>query len=63
MKNITYRLQCDLCSERYVGETKCQVQDKLMEHRRAARNRGHREPLGCLYVSTHKDDQVPTVPF
>lgn len=51
------------CSERYIGETKCPIQERLMEHRRAARNRDIENTWGAHYANTHQDKPIPTIPF
>ena len=38
-KNAVYRLNCVLCPMEYIGETKRPIRERMMEHRRAARNR------------------------
>ena len=62
-KNVVYHLVCALCHEVYVGGTTCPVRDRLMEHRRGARNRDTDNPWGAHYAIAHKDDPVPAVPF
>ena len=62
-KNIIYRLECSLCSEIYIGETKRPVRDRLLEHRRAALNRDMKNPWGAHYSTKHNRTPVPTIPF
>ena len=62
-KNVVYRLECVICSKVYIGETKRPVRDRLMEHRRGAKNRDTDNPWGAHYNSIHRNDAVPEVPF
>ena len=62
-KNVIYRLECAICAESYIGETKRPVRERLLEHRRAALNRNEQNPWGAHYGTIHKGSPVPTVPF
>ena len=62
-KNVIYRLDCAICAESYIGETKRPVRERLLEHRRAALNRNEQNPWGAHYGTTHKGSPVPTIPF
>ena len=62
-KNVVYRLECALCSECYIGETKRPIRERFMEHRRAARSRDTQNPWGAHYTTSHKDDPTPNVPL
>lgn len=62
-KNVIYRLDCAICAESYIGETKRPVRERLLEHRRAALNRNEQNPWGAHYGTAHKGSPVPTIPF
>ena len=62
-KNVIYRLDCAICAESYIGETKRPVRERLLEHRRAALNRNEQNPWGAHYGTAHKSSPVPTIPF
>lgn len=49
--------------ELHIGETKRPIGERLMEHRRAARNRDIENTWGAHYANTHQDKPVPTIPF
>ncbi len=61
-KNIIYKLDCAICAESYIGETKRPVRERLLEHRRAALN-DEQNPWGAHYGTTHNGSPVPTIPF
>ena len=44
-------------------ETKWPVRERLMEHRRAAKNRDKENPWGAHFTRAHKDGPVPVMPF
>ena len=60
IKNAVYRLECVLCSMKYIGETKRPIRGRLMEHRRAAKNRDAQSPWGAHYATS---TPVPIIPF
>ena len=62
-KNVIYRLECAICAESYIRETKRPVQERLLEHRRPALNRNEQNTWGAHYGTIHKGSPVPTVPF
>ena len=63
MKNVVYRLECSLCSKKYIGETKRPVRERLMEHRRGAKSRDSLNPWGAHFSKAHSSTPVPVIPF
>lgn len=58
-KNVVYRLKCVLCLERYIGETKRPIWERIMEHR----SRDAKHPWGAHFATAHRDSPTPNVPF
>ena len=47
--------------KRYVRETKRPIRDRLMEHRRAAKNRDAENPWESHFLKDHESTPVPTI--
>ena len=62
-KNVVYKLECILCQESYVGETKRPVRERIMEHRRAALSRNTQNPWGAHFYNKHSGTPTPDLPF
>ena len=60
-KNVIYRLNCTICSESYIGETKRPVRERLLEHRRAALNRNGEHTMP-LHTKIHQYPMSPLQP-
>ena len=52
-----------LCSMKYIGKTKRPIRERLMEHRRAAKNRDAQSPWGAHYTTSYRSTPVPIIPF
>ena len=48
---------------KYIDETKRPIRERLMEHRRAAKNRDALSPWGAHYATSHRSTPVLVIPF
>ena len=63
-KGAVYLVTCELCGQRYCGETERSLHARLMEHRQAARNpRSHPDNAIGQHYAAHHSNQSPTLNF
>ena len=63
-KNICYELSCNLCGEKYIGETGRFKRHRIWEHYQSVKQQNSCTAMGKHYIGTHCDLQhIPEKPF
>ena len=57
-KNVVYGLECSLCGDRYIGETKRPLRLRYNEHLRDGTNKTRDTPLGDHFADKHPQDNA-----
>ena len=57
-KNVVYELECGLCGDKYVGETKRPVRLRYNEHLRDGSNRTFDTPIGDHFITKHPEQNI-----
>jgi len=57
-KNVVYELECGLCGEKYVGETKRPVRLRYNEHLRDGSNKTLDTPIGDHFSTRHPEQNA-----
>lgn len=63
-QNVIYQLNCSLCNESYVGETRRDLHTRLREHQRSiVQGDEKKSALATHYALHHSQTIVPKIPF
>ena len=66
MKNIVYRVTCNICKQTYIGESSRSAHQRLGEHLRYARHpktKSNGEQALAVHYLTHHSDDEPDLSF
>ena len=61
-KGVVYEAKCNLCGDKYIGQTARALHDRAREHITAAKNRTNNSALGRHYEERHPADP-PSISF
>ena len=62
-RNIVYEARCNLCSEKYIGQTTRTLHERAREHYLAAKNKSSTSALGNHYADKHPTIREPSIGF